>query len=439
MENGVFFKKNKKSRKCNGIKNKNEEDKNFITKKYLTSKKSKLKDSQIKFIIKKSFNEGNECKKKYSNNFISNEGRWSEEEHEKFLEGIVLYGINWKKVKTLIETRTLMQVRSHAQKFFNKMKVCKNEDLGIDFTSSTVCNIRDMIKQIKNINSNYNIINVFKYLTHKCDNIEKSRKKIVERNNKNIAFKRRELNNQSNIINLKEDNSNINDNNLFFNHINNKQKIMKEAQNININELLDITKKINQKNIFNILQNLLTMNYYSNIFNSLLPYNLYSSIYDITNNVNKLLINYLISNKALKDSNIINENTLLSLALQNNILNNINSINYIHNINNKINLNDINFCTNINNYNNIRNINNENNIDKVKVNDENCLFNNIGKKDNINLSDNNNNDYNYNISNKSYNINTNKNDFIFCSDKQLNKINDKNNYEENSANNSIFN
>ena len=437
MENGVFFKKNKKSRKCNGIKNQNEKDKIFITKKYLTTKKSKLKDSQIKFIIKKSFNEGNECKKKYSNNFISNEGRWSEEEHEKFIEGIVLYGINWKKVKTLIETRTLMQVRSHAQKFFNKMKVCRNEDLGIDFTSSTVCNIRDMIKQIKNINSNYNIINVFKYLTHKCDNIEKSRKKIVERNNKNIAFKRRELNNQSNIINLKEDNSNINDNNLFFNHINNKQKRMKEAQNININELLDISKKINQKNIFNILQNLLTMNYYSNVFNSLLPNNLYSSIYDITNNVNKLLINYLISNKALKDSNIINENTLLSLALQNNILNNINSINYIHNINNKINLNDINFCTNINNYNNIRNINNENNIDKV--NDENCLFNNIGKKDNINLSDNNNNDYNYNISNKSYNINTNKNDFIFCSDKQLNKINDKNNYEENSANNSIFN
>ena len=439
MENGVFFKKNKKSRKCNGIKNQNEKDKIFITKKYLTTKKSKLKDSQIKFIQKKSFNEGNECKKKYSNNFISNEGRWSEEEHEKFLEGIVLYGINWKKVKTLIETRTLMQVRSHAQKFFNKMKVCKNEDLGIDFTSSTVCNIRDMIKQIKNINSNYNIINVFKYLTHKCDNIEKSRKKIVERNNKNIAFKRRELNNQSNIINLKEDNSNINDNNLFFNHINNKQKRMKEAQNININELLDISKKINQKNIFNILQNLLTMNYYSNVFNSLLPNNLYSSIYDITNNVNKLLINYLISNKALKDSNIINENTLLSLALQNNILNNINSINYIHNINNKINLNDINFCTNINNYNNICNTNNENNIDKVKVNDENHLFNNIDKKDNINLSDNNNNDYNYNISNKSYNINTNKNDFIFCSDKQLNKIIDKNNNEENSANNNIFN
>jgi hypothetical protein len=159
------------------------------------------------------------------------------------------------------------------------------------------------------------------------------------------------------------------------------------------------------------------MNYNSNIFNSLLPNNIYSSIYDINNNVNKLLINYLISNKALKDSNIINENTLLSLALQNNILNNIISINYIHNINNKINLNDINFCTNINNYNNIRNFNNENNIDKVKVNDENCLFNNIGKKD----------------------INTNKNDFIFCSDKQLNKINNKNNNEENSANNNIFN
>ena len=169
--------------------------------------------------------------KRNSDNFISNEGRWSEEEHEKFLEGIVIYGINWKRVKTLIETRTNRQVRSHAQKFFYKMKLCKDESLGIDFTSNTIRNLRDMINHIKNNNSNYNIINVFKYLTYKFDNLGKLRK------NKNIAFKRSKLSTQSNIINLKEDNSNIKDNNLFFNQINNinKHKRMKEAQNIDVN------------------------------------------------------------------------------------------------------------------------------------------------------------------------------------------------------------
>ena len=446
MENQIFIEKNNDSRKFNGIQNQKKENEIFISKKFLTHKRSKLKDSQVKFITKKNFDEIKEYKKKSSGNFTSNEGRWSEEEQEKFLEGIVLYSINWKKVKTLIETRTLMQVRSHAQKFFYKMKLCKDEILGIDFTSNKICNIRDMINQIKNNNSNYNIINVFKYLIYKCDNIEKSRKKIKERNNKNIVFKRSGLNNQSNAINLKEDNSNINDNNFFFNQNNtiNKLKRIKETQNINNNELINIAKMINQNNIFNILQNLLTMNYHSNSFNSLFLNNSNFSINDITNNDNKLLNNYLISNKTLNVSNIINENALLSLALQNNILSNINNINYIHNINNNINLKDINFYNNTNNDNNIRNINNGNIFDKVKNNDENNLFNNIGKKDNINLRDNNNNDYNDNFGNKdnqNYNININKNDLIFYSDKQLNKINDKkkNNNDENSDNNNIFN
>ena len=338
MENQVFIERNDNSRKFNDIQNQNEEDKIFVTEKILMNKKSNLKDSQVKFITKKSFNERKEYKKKSSENFIFNEGRWTKEEHEKFLEGIVLYGINWKKIKTLIETRTSMQVRSHAQKFFYKMKTCKDESLGINFTSNTIHNIRDMINQIKNNNSNYNIINVFKYLTNKCDNIEKSRKKMLKRNNKNITFKRSELNNQSNIINLKEDNSNIKDNNFIFNQINNINK-MKEAQNINYNNPNNISKMNNLNNIFNILQNLLTMNYNLNIFNSLLINNLFFSINDITNNVNKLLINnYPISNKSLNALNIINENTLLSLALQNNILSNNNNINYIHNNNNNINL-----------------------------------------------------------------------------------------------------
>ena len=275
MENQLYIEKNRTSRKSNNIQNQNKENKIFITKNLMIPKKSEMKDSQVKFIIKKRFNEKKEYQKKPSDNFIFNEGRWSEEEHEKFLEGIVLYNINWKKIKTLIGTRSIIQVRSHAQKFFKKIKVCKDESLGIDFTLNTVCNLRDMVNQIKNNHSNYNIINVFKYLTNKSYNLEKSRKKIAESNNNNIVFKSRELNNQSNIINLKEDNPNINDNNFFFNDI----------------ELNDIAKMNNQINIFNLFQNLLIMNYNSNIFNSFLRNNLYFSFHDIINNVNKLLFN----------------------------------------------------------------------------------------------------------------------------------------------------
>jgi len=325
-----------------------------------------------------------------------------------------------------------MQVRSHAQKFYQKMKICKDEILGIDFTLNSVCNIRDMINQIKNNNINYNIINIFKYLANKCDNHEKPR---IYNNN---SLKKSELINQSNIINLKEDNLNINDNNFMFNHnINiNKIKKMNETKNINDNELNDIIKMTNQNNIVNILQDLIIMNYNSILFNLLYPNNLYLSNYDITNSVNKLLINYLISNRELNISNIINEKALILLALRNNILNNIININ--HNINNT-NLEDIN-CNN-NNYNSISNINNGDNIDKVKDNVENALLINFGKEYNIDLRHNNNDCNIADKDNKDDNININIKD-VFFPNKQLNKINNKrknNNNENSNNNNNIFN
>lgn len=335
MEIQESIEKSRAIRKFNVIQNEKEKNEMFISKKLSSPKR---KDSQVKFITKKNcyfkIEDLNACRKKsLDNNIATNEGRWSKEEHNKFLEGIVLYGINWKKVKTMIGTRTSIQVRSHAQKFFYKMKTCKDEKLGIDFTLNSICNIRDMINQIKNNNSNYNITNVFKYLANKCDNLEKSRKKIVLNKNKNLDLKNNEINNQSNLIS-----SNIDDNNFFFNLNNNninEQKIMEDTQNFNDNgsNSNNLFKINNQNNIINALQNLLTMNYYSSAYNFLLSNNLSTSNYDITNSVNKLLINYLISNNSFNNQNIFNENTLLSLALQNNILNNINNINLIHRLN----------------------------------------------------------------------------------------------------------
>ena len=52
-------------------------------------------------------------RKKFSNNPDFNDGRWTEEEHNQFLQGITIYGDSLEKVKSLIKTRTIIQVRSH--------------------------------------------------------------------------------------------------------------------------------------------------------------------------------------------------------------------------------------------------------------------------------------------------------------------------------------
>lgn len=50
-------------------------------------------------------------------------GRWLPDEHAAFIQGLKQFGPNWRSIQSLVPTRTLIQIRTHAQKYFNKIGV----------------------------------------------------------------------------------------------------------------------------------------------------------------------------------------------------------------------------------------------------------------------------------------------------------------------------
>jgi len=57
----------------------------------------------------------------HSSGQVENTGRWTSEEHRLFLQGLEQHGKGWKKIATLIKSRTVVQIRTHAQKYFQKL------------------------------------------------------------------------------------------------------------------------------------------------------------------------------------------------------------------------------------------------------------------------------------------------------------------------------
>ena len=136
----------------------------------------------------------------------SKNGRWTLKEHIEFLNGIAKYGNDLSKIK--INTRNSNQIRSHAQKFFKKLKKVNDEQLGINFTPNYIKTFKDMVNHIKFVNQNYDIANVFLYLS------EKYEKKKVKLNYKKIYINHNQENNGLLLNEEKNDNVEISINNI---------------------------------------------------------------------------------------------------------------------------------------------------------------------------------------------------------------------------------
>ena len=126
-----------------------------------------------------------------NNNRDNSNERWTEEEHNRFIEAIVNFGNDWKKVQKYVSTRTSTQAISHAQKFLMKLrnsekKKKKNIDNNLSWAKT--------IHFIKNNFSNDELEFVLKNVH--C-NVNKENSKKKKKINKNKLSKLSKLNSDS--------------------------------------------------------------------------------------------------------------------------------------------------------------------------------------------------------------------------------------------------
>ena len=249
----------------------------------------------------------------------SYEGRWTLKEHILFLQAIDRYGMNWENIKKVIKTRTSKQIRSHSQKFFKKLKQCKDEDLGIDFTLDSIHNMKDAIKHIRSVNPDFDIVTILLYIT--------------EKNNRNMSSKKlNEIENELNINNIFKNDIDVN--NICINNSPDDAK-EKEKNNKIYDEFVGIEKAsfnnftVNNCFIYNL--NFLNVNnldfLLSNFINNTIIMNI---IYNINNNT---FINNnpgYIKNDVCNDCSVQNESKDVKVFVNHPLINPDNSDNTNH-------------------------------------------------------------------------------------------------------------
>ena len=195
-------------------------------------------------------------------------GRWSKEEHEKFIEGILEYGNEWKRVQKVIKTRSSTQARSHAQKYFLKLKKEINYDILSDPEKlmNYIINSIDNNKRKRDYSSEQveKLMTVIRSNLRAEENVSKSGKEGLsgENNNSNINEK-----DESGFDDIKEEDYNLAYNQEIGLDLQKKmsgdvkemkRKIAfcsrkrKSTNDINYNKIFNITKEMSHKSSIDI-------------------------------------------------------------------------------------------------------------------------------------------------------------------------------------------
>lgn len=281
----------------------------------------------------------NHLSNKINNNAFNNKtysaGRWKSDEHKRFIDAIIRYGNNWRQVQKYVGTRSSTQTRSHAQKFFEKLKrsqLFKRENY--DFSKNSLKILHDIMKNLPdkeyeitlkalhslsydkntnsekeksglqinnnndfNINANYNE-NYINYDGNNNNNCYEENKKNIKFSNQGYCF----LESNNNRICINDDylfynnssnGNNINSNNYIFNeYLNNDIKSFGGKEYDFINQRKYSLSEMNIKDLKEQNANSDDMNLDYN-----LNYNLFNNNLNLNaNQENKININKLFEN-----------------------------------------------------------------------------------------------------------------------------------------------
>ena len=151
-------------------------------------------------------------KKGLNKNFVS--GRWLIDEHQRFIDGILKYGNNWRLVQKYVGTRSGTQTRSHAQKFFEKLrrsKIFKTKKY--DFTKNSLKLLHDIMSTLSEEEYEQTLKKIH-LLTYRNDNkldndnndnidINEDKEKNNNLLSDNIKPKENEFNHEEDIVKVK--------------------------------------------------------------------------------------------------------------------------------------------------------------------------------------------------------------------------------------------
>ena len=184
-------------------------------------------------------------------------GRWNFDEHKKFIEAIIKYGNDWKEVQKYIGTRSSSQARSHAQKFFIKLKQDQAKSKlsnMIDYSNSSIRNFHEALQSLPP-DKKQKIIQELENVVFDRRIPKKKRKRNSKYNGgNNISETNTEMEVISGTSFFDDEDFDLNENKNDNNKEMKMKKIMLERRKMSIDSLNE-EKKIDKRKFINEIEN----------------------------------------------------------------------------------------------------------------------------------------------------------------------------------------